>query len=52
MATPGDQEAILRRDYVDEALIQFRALVPQSFSGRWTAEVTSGDPAEAIVRVA
>lgn len=49
----GRQEpVVLRRDYVEETLTQLRALIPQSFTGNWDVEVASGDPADAIVRVA
>ncbi len=53
LPTPGGQsEAILRRDYIEEALTQLRDLVPRSFSGASTVEVVRGDPADAIVQVA
>ena len=53
LPTPGNvEETILRRDYVEEAQTQLRDLIPQSFSGYSTIEVTTGDPAEAIVQAA
>ena len=53
MLPPGGQEeAILRRDYVEEALTQLRDLIPHAFKNRSTVDVASGDPAEAIVQVA
>lgn len=42
----------VRRDYNEEALTQLHDLVPQSFQGVWEAHVTSGEPADAIVRSA
>jgi nucleotide-binding universal stress UspA family protein len=42
----------LRRDYHAEALTQLRHLVPASFTEFWDVQVTAGDPAEAIVRMA
>jgi nucleotide-binding universal stress UspA family protein len=41
-----------RRDHVEEALTHLRDLVPQSFTGTWEAEVTTGDAAAEIVRMA
>ena len=53
LPTPGGQDAaILRRDYVEEALTQLRDLIPRSLRDRSTVDVASGDPAEAIVQVA
>ena len=42
----------LRRDYHEEALTQLRDLVPAPFTGRWDVQVTTGDSADAIVRIA
>jgi nucleotide-binding universal stress UspA family protein len=42
----------LRRDYHEEALTQLRDLMPASFTKPWDVQVTAGDPAEAIVRMA
>lgn len=53
LQTLGRQEpVVLRRDYVDETLTHLRELVPQSFTNNWDVEVASGDPADAIIRVA
>jgi universal stress protein A len=53
LPTSGEPDAaILRRDFVEEALTKLRDLVPHSFSGHSTVEVASGDAAEAIVQVA
>lgn len=49
---PGTTPTTIRRDYVEEALLQLRELVPPSFTGVWETEVASGAPAEAIVRLA
>jgi nucleotide-binding universal stress UspA family protein len=43
---------VVRQDYGEEALQHLRDLVPASFQGPWGVEVTTGDPAEAIVRTA
>jgi universal stress protein A len=48
MSTP---ETVIR-DYNEEALTQLRDLVPASFTGQWQVQVATGDPADAIVRVA
>jgi universal stress protein A len=42
----------VRRDYYEEALVQLRTLVPATFPGDWEAQVTDGNPADAIVRMA
>ena len=42
----------LRRDYHEEALTQLRDLVPVSLAGLWDVQVTTGDAADAIVRMA
>jgi nucleotide-binding universal stress UspA family protein len=42
----------VRQDHGEEAFQHLRDSVPASFSGRWEVEVTTGDPAEAIVRMA
>ena len=49
---PGSTPTTIRRDYVEESLLQLRELVPPSFTGVWETEVASGAPAEAIVRLA
>jgi universal stress protein A len=49
---PGSPPTTIRRDYVEEALLQLRELVPPSFTGAWETEVASGAPADAIVRLA
>jgi nucleotide-binding universal stress UspA family protein len=43
---------VVRQDHGEEAFQHLRDSVPASFSGRWEVEVTTGDPAEAIVRMA
>jgi nucleotide-binding universal stress UspA family protein len=43
---------VVLQDHREEALQHLRDLVPGSFSGHWEVEVTTGDPAEAIVRTA
>jgi universal stress protein A len=40
------------RDYAAEAQTHLRDLVCGSFTGTWEAEVTTGDPAEAILQIA
>jgi universal stress protein A len=50
--TPPAAPQTVRRDYNEEALTQLRDLVPPGFSGSWEAQVTTGDPADAIVREA
>jgi len=49
---PDSTPTTIRRDYVDEALLQMRELVPPFFSGVWETEIASGAPADAIVRLA
>jgi universal stress protein A len=49
---PPSAPEILWRDYYEEAFTQLRDLVPASFSGPWDVQVTSGDSADAIVRMA
>ena len=51
-AFPSSPPETVRRDYHEEALVQLHDLVPASFTGTWEAQVTAGDPAEAIVRMA
>ncbi len=53
MPSPGmtSPEAI-RRDYTEEIMTELRDLVPDSFPGPCDVEVTTGDPADAIVRMA
>ena len=48
----GSTPTTIRRDYIEEALLQLRELVPHAFTGAWETEVASGAPAEAIVRLA
>jgi nucleotide-binding universal stress UspA family protein len=48
----GSTPITIRRDYVEEALLQLREMVPPSFTSVWETEVASGSPAEAIVRLA
>jgi len=43
---------IVRYDYNEEALVQLHDLVPASFTGSWEVQVTAGDPADGIVRLA
>jgi len=50
-AFPSSPPETVRRDYHEEALVQLHDLVPASFTGSWEAQVTAGDPAEAIVRM-
>jgi len=50
--SPGSTPTTIRRDYVEEALLQLRELVPPFFSGLWETEVASGAPADTIVRLA
>jgi universal stress protein A len=50
--TPPSAPQTVLRDYHEEALTQLRDLVPPAFSGSWEAQVTTGDPADAIVREA
>ena len=53
LQTPERSEpVILRRDHIEETLGQLRDLVPPSFTGKWNAEVSSGDPADAITHMA
>jgi universal stress protein A len=49
---PAQAPETVRRDYYEEALEQLRVLVPATFPGVWDAQVTTGKPAEAIVRTA
>ena len=49
---PSPPPETLRRDYHEEALTQLRALVPASLIGLWDVQVTTGDAADAIVRMA
>jgi universal stress protein A len=51
-AYPPSAPETLRRDYHEEALTQLRDLVPASFPMPWDIQVTGGDPADAIVRMA
>ena len=44
--------AVVLRDYVEEALVQLRDLIPDACTTPWHVEVASGDPATAIVRTA
>jgi nucleotide-binding universal stress UspA family protein len=43
---------VVLQDHGEEALQHLRGLVPASFRGRWEVDVTTGAPAEAIVRTA
>jgi nucleotide-binding universal stress UspA family protein len=43
---------VVLQDHGEEALQHLRDLVPASFRGSWGVDVTTGDPAEAIVRTA
>jgi universal stress protein A len=49
---PAHAPETVRRDYYEEALVQLRTLVPATFPGDWEAQVTDGNPADAIVRMA
>jgi len=51
-AFPPSPPETVRRDFHEEALVHLHDLVPASFTGSWEAQVTAGDPAEAIVRTA
>jgi nucleotide-binding universal stress UspA family protein len=42
----------VRHDYHEEALVRLHDLVPASFTGAWEVQVTAGDPADGIVRLA
>jgi nucleotide-binding universal stress UspA family protein len=42
----------VRRDYHEEAMTQLRDLLPPDFRGTWDIQVSTGDPADAIVREA
>ena len=42
----------VRRDYIEEATVQLRDLIPDSFTSPWHVRVATGDPADAIVRMA
>jgi nucleotide-binding universal stress UspA family protein len=48
----GSTQTTIRRDYIEESLMQLRELVPHSFTGTWETEVAAGAPANAIVRLA
>ena len=48
---PHAPETIMR-DYNEEAILQLHDLVPASFTGSWEVQVTTGNPADAIVRTA
>jgi universal stress protein A len=50
--TPPSAPQTVLRDYHEEALTHLRDLIPPGFSGSWEAQVTAGDPADAIVREA
>jgi nucleotide-binding universal stress UspA family protein len=45
-------ETVVRRDRGEEALTKLKDLVPAAYRDQWTAEVASGQPADAIVRIA
>jgi len=49
---PTHPPVTVRHDYYEEALVQLRDLVPASYTGAWEAQVTTGDPADGIVRMA
>jgi nucleotide-binding universal stress UspA family protein len=51
-AFPTYPPQTVRHDYNEEALVQLHDLVPVSFTGSWEAQVTAGDPADSIVRMA
>jgi nucleotide-binding universal stress UspA family protein len=46
------QPTVIRQDHDEEALTRLRDLMLDGFQGTWEAEVATGPPAEAIVRVA
>jgi len=43
---------VVRQDYGEEATTRLRDLMAESFQGQWDVEITTGHPAEAIVRTA
>jgi nucleotide-binding universal stress UspA family protein len=50
--TPPSAPQTVLRDHNEEALTQLHDLIPPEFSNSWGAQVTTGDPADAIVREA
>jgi universal stress protein A len=51
-AFPTHAPEAVRRDYYEEARAQLYDLVPSTFPGTWEVQVTTGHPADAIVRTA
>ena len=49
---PPSSPETIRHDYYEEACVQLHDLVPASFTGAWDVQVTAGDPADGIVRLA
>ena len=51
-ATSQPEPVVLRRDYVEEALMRLRELVPHDFARPWDVKVGRGDPADAVLHAA
>ena len=49
---PPAQPTTVRRDLGEEAITQLNDLVPEACRGSWNVETASGNPADAIVRLA
>jgi nucleotide-binding universal stress UspA family protein len=46
------QPTVVRRDLSEDALTRLRDMVPDAFREVWNVETASGNPADAIVRLA
>jgi nucleotide-binding universal stress UspA family protein len=46
------EPTVVRRDLNDDALTQLHDMVPDAFRATWRVETASGNPADAIVRLA